>query len=230
MVRKRALDVRREGFRAMIGARKLTVPKLASLAKVPASTLYSYLAGAAQSLRGDTEKKLADALKVSISELYQEQDNQSEPVELPVENLKIVGEIAAGVWVEENGYEEPYETLPVTPDSRFAGMKQFALRVRGPSMNKIMQENEFAICVDFWDIGREAKTDDIVVVTRTRKDGQLRETTLKQVVVAKSGVIELWPRSTDPKHQEPVLLTDGEEDGVAVAITAFVIARHVPLL
>lgn len=195
----------------------------------PAPTYLSHENGT-RGLRLEVAKKYARAFGVSATWLLTgEEQRKLTPLQVEVTTLPVVGEVAAGVWLEEVGFEEPHEHIPVVPDSRFAGMRQFALRVRGPSMNLLINEPEYVVCVDAIDMGREPKNNDIVVVTRTRRAGHLRETTLKQVEI-KGRTVELWPRSSDPKFQTPVVLNDNEGDDVSVEITAYVIAVHRPLL
>lgn len=186
--------------------------------------------GGIRGIRPIAAKRYAKAFRVSTAWILtgEETGNLSKP-QLPVDTLPVLGDVAAGVWVEQNGYDEPHEFVPVVADSRFSGMKQFALKVRGESMNVLIRDGEFVICVDAIDLGRAPRKDDIVVVTRTRSAGHLRETTLKQVEVNR-GKVELWPRSTDKKYQLPLILNDGDEDGVDVEITAYVIAVHRPML
>lgn len=181
-------------------------------------------------IRSDVAKKYARAFGVTAAWLLTGEDNK--PLispQLPVDTLPVVGEVAAGVWLEQVGYEEPFDHIPVVPDFRFAGVKQYALRVKGPSMDLLIREGECVICVDAIDLGRTPQNNDIVVVQRTRKAGHLLETTLKQVEIRDDGRVELWPRSTDPRFQKPVVLHDGDDD-VTVEITAYVIAVHRPLL
>jgi hypothetical protein len=52
----------------------------------------------------------------------------------------------------------------------------------------------------------------------------LREITLKEAVVDSDGVV-LWPRSTNPKWNEPLPLTFGEDDAdMEVRITGILVA------
>lgn len=136
--------------------------------------------------------------------------------------VDIIGEVAMGVWVEETAYIEPHDPVPMMNDPQFRGMKLFALRARGPSMNRIIHDGDVVICVDKWELGKDIADEDIVVVVRTRSGGQMRETTLKQVEI-KDGKIRLWPRSDDPRFQSPIELNESGERGVTVEITAFVV-------
>ena len=147
-----------------------------------------------------------------------------------INSIPVWGEVAAGVWIEENGFEvdvSEMETIPVVPDQRFAKYRQYALRVRGESMNKIIQDGEYAVCVDVATI-RTWVDGDVVVVVRRRYGGHMRETTIKQVSITPEHGLQLWPRSDDPRFQEPIQLKNG--DGDTVEIAALVIAKHASLL
>jgi transcriptional regulator with XRE-family HTH domain len=139
----------------------------------------------------------------------------------------ISGEIAAGVWVEQSAIDEPAEYLTgFVPDARYAHLRQFALLVRGDSMNEIIRDGEYVICVDWVDLGKVPETDDVVVVLRQRFGGQMRETTLKQIVVTTDGQIELWPRSNNPRFKDCVkLCAEDEEDGTTTEIIGFAIQK-----
>jgi hypothetical protein len=54
-----------------------------------------------------------------------------------------------------------------------------------------------------------------VIIERERPDG-LIETTIKEMVQAADGTIELWPRSTDPRHQ--ALVPYDEHNGATVRV------------
>lgn len=185
--------------------------------------------GSPKVLPDDIRRALAHILRVEEAELSLLPVPKNLSLTESVKNLAVVGEVVAGVWLEEVSFDEPFEHVAVVPDARFNGMRQFALSVRGPSMDKLIREGEFAICVDAIDLGRAPQHDDIVVVTRTRRAGHLRETTLKQVEVHGSRV-ELWPRSNDPKFQKKIILSKSDDEAVSVEISAYVISVLRPLI
>lgn len=61
---------RRAAFRGWLEANGLTVADVARRSKVPASTIYSYLAGKAQSLTGANQEKIARAVGATIEQLF----------------------------------------------------------------------------------------------------------------------------------------------------------------
>ncbi len=134
--------------------------------------------------------------------------------------LELHGEVAGGVWIElPENQDMELERVPVAPDSRYPVDAQYALRVRGNSVNKTARDGSIVVCVDIMAAGIEIRDKDLVVVERKR--GSIVETTIKRVKKGNGG-LELWPESDDPAHQEK--LTLGHRRGAAeVSIKALVI-------
>jgi hypothetical protein len=61
---------RRESFRAWMRANDTTTAKVAKRAGVPATTLYDFLKGETQTLRGDTERKIAKAYRLDVEVMF----------------------------------------------------------------------------------------------------------------------------------------------------------------
>jgi transcriptional regulator with XRE-family HTH domain len=61
---------RRQAFRHWMDAMELTPAEIARRAAIPPTTLYSYLAGKSDSLKGATEQKIADAFNVPVEVLF----------------------------------------------------------------------------------------------------------------------------------------------------------------
>lgn len=128
--------------------------------------------------------------------------------------VPIVGEVAAGLWVEvfddepQDAREFVYVAVP-----GYERVRLQAWRVRGPSMNRKYVEGSFVITCSVVD-GGVRHNDDVVVMRRS--SGRV-EFTIKEVVVDAD---ETWltPRSTDPKFQKPWKLErniDGQ-DGLEI--------------
>lgn len=64
------IDNRRDAFKAWMAANDLTVADVARKAKVPPTTLYSYLDGKSQSLKGINEEKIATAFATTTERLF----------------------------------------------------------------------------------------------------------------------------------------------------------------
>lgn len=176
----------------------------------------------------DVRITLSRILKVSIGDLSLNSfslHRELKPPHTSQEGLRVIGEVAAGVWLEEQPEEETDDVLyGLVRDPRFPNARQFALRLRGDSCDLYGSDGDYVVCVDAYDIGRSPQHNDFVIAVRSRMNGQIRETTCKQVEI-REGRIELWPRSRNPKYQEPIILAaPGEEDHTEVEITAYVLS------
>lgn len=135
------------------------------------------------------------------------------------DRMPVQGYVLAGAFQETYTPDGP-AFIDISGDVRYKGQRQFALLVKGPSINREARDGEYAICVAF--DGKPAN-DDLVVVERRRAG--LFEATIKKVRVTPSG-IELWPDSDHPDHQAPIRYTDGlnpETDEVVIVakVTGF---------
>jgi SOS-response transcriptional repressor LexA len=147
-----------------------------------------------------------------------------------VKSVPVIGRTAAGLWMEHDGLtEEIEEAIPTVP-GRYAQAQaeQYAYRVAGNSMDKLrFHDGDFIICVPYWMFRNVLRDGDIVVVERRR--GHLTERTCKQLVLTEAAY-ELWPRSTDPRYQTPIVIPIAsdwhEDDETVVEITGLVIGRY----
>lgn len=118
--------------------------------------------------------------------------------------VKVLGAVEAGAW-REPGLEDGGEPLPVIVTDNDAGL--YALRVVGPSMNLRYEEGTCVIVRPWaggpWPVGKR------VVVQRTDSSGKV-ETTLKELVAGDDG-LELWPRSSDQRFQDPIPFKNGDD-------------------
>ena len=129
--------------------------------------------------------------------------------EISQRRIPILGEVAAGAWLEApvmHPLSEPGEYVPFVPADIAADPGLFALRVRGTSINNIAPDGSLLICVRYSHSGRDLDHNELVIVERQDADGTF-ETTAKRARRGKQGAIELWPDSNDPRHQAPIVLT-----------------------
>lgn len=225
------VSINRDRLRQII-AEKQTSARALSLAVSTNSTLVrDILTGKSKNARGDTMAKIAEHLGVAVEELMTGVDvpvARSAPqlVELPVR-----GEVRAGAWSQvEDDQSEP-ETHPAARDPRFPKAAQWLSIVRGDSMNALVRngrpagiyDGDMVHCVDAVDADYRPRTGDVVEVERRRFQGRERELTLKQVEVSEQGVL-LWPRSTNPRFQEPLPYREGDSSDVEVLIRGWVIS------
>ena len=233
MQNRKEIERRRDAFKVFVKSKNFNVPKLAAAAGIPRSTLYSYWRGETDHMLGVTETRIADVLNASIEEMFGENLDKASlspqsPAEIELSSVPVVGKVQAGVWLEVEGFHGDAgdeERIPVVPNPRYARFKQWAVKVLGDSVNKEIPDGHFAICVDV-ECGRHPKEGDLVVVQRLRDGGGLVETTIKEVRENGSG-LELWPCSTNPVHNGPIPLGNGQES-TSVAIKGFVIGAYKP--
>jgi SOS-response transcriptional repressor LexA len=114
---------------------------------------------------------------------------------------------------------------PAPVDPRYPHAKQWLREVAGDSMNaKGIVSGDLVHLVDWAECGLELTTGQIIEVTRYRDGGELREVTLKEVEVKAPGNFLLWPRSTNPKWKEPIVLNGADDDGPQVKVTGLLLA------
>jgi SOS-response transcriptional repressor LexA len=142
-----------------------------------------------------------------------------------VQYIPVVGEVRAGAWLEIDGESEVSGSIPLSVDLRYRNQRQFALKVVGTSMNKVVRPGVFVVVADWTDNGSDISEDDLVVVRRER--AHTYEVTLKRVKKGEKAW-ELWPESDDPRHQEPIRLANENPDW-EVAIVGKVIGKYEPL-
>lgn len=147
------------------------------------------------------------------------------PSTIGLTTVKVVGTAAAGLWKELSITSDDYygmEDIPVVENARYAGKEQYALLVEGNSINRVIHDGEFAICVNWAELGIEPATGQFVHVERSR--GGLQEVTIKKIHMVGARV-QLWPDSTDPRFQSPIDLSDVAEE-TEVTIRGLVIGSY----
>lgn len=145
------------------------------------------------------------------------------------ERVVIIGAVQAGHWTEtiELPGDEQFEVmLPV--DQRYPGVTRTGLLARGSSMNRVFPPGTILVCVSSIEAGRDPIQGEYVIVQRRSADGMI-EATVKEYQIDESGQSWLWPRSTDPAHQQPLqvaaYMAEGE-DNDSLLISGFVIGSY----
>lgn len=175
-----------------------------------------------------TLMKLVNHLKLSFDELL----TGASPVKNALKTAPVIGETAAGQWLEPDSWDEAkYPPVPFVP-TRFADLEQRAYRVIGNSMNdRDIHDGAFVITVEYSKVRTQPQDGDIVVVERQR-DGGLVERTIKEIVI-KPDRIELTPRSTDERFRDPFIirrdLSTNPDDPIRIEIVALVIGSYMPV-
>jgi transcriptional regulator with XRE-family HTH domain len=137
--------------------------------------------------------------------------------------LRVVGEVAAGLWREGNVYFAQ-ETKPVAPHPDYPHYAQRLYRVSGNSINRVAQNGEYLHTVDVKAAELKPEHGDLVIVRRMRHD--MAEYTAKQIVYLDGRWI-LRPDSSDPDWQSDIELESDE--GEQIEVTDIVIGKWAPV-
>lgn len=139
----------------------------------------------------------------------------------------IVGLVKAGAWkdISVESQSTDYETIDAPHNERFPNARQYALKVEGDSMNEVVPDGHFAICVDFAETGLAPEHGMIVHVEQRIAGTHIIETTLKEIE-RKNGKYRLIPRSTNRSHKP--LEIDGN-DKAEVIIRGLAVGTWNPL-
>jgi repressor LexA len=154
--------------------------------------------------------QVAAALGVPQSELMPEAATSAAPTSqltgAHLTRLMVVGAVQAGHYTEasewDGGDQYPFYAQA---DDRYPGVERFGLEVRGRSMDLIYPPGSIVICVRFFEIGEEPLPGDIVVALQRDVTGDV-EATLKEFLIDDQGRRVLWPRSSAPEFQTPIIL------------------------
>ena len=175
---------------------------LARAAGLNETAVRDILKGRSRNPRSDTLEALGHVLGCSIDALRGNVAAPEEPDSL--RKVRVIGSVQAGEWIEALEWPpSDWYVIDAPEDDRFNGVQRFALEVRGPSMNRVYAEGDIVICVRFGDIGRLPASGERVVVQRRNGQGMI-EATVKEFVVDRAGQSWLWPRSSDPRFQDPI--------------------------
>ena len=212
-----------------------------------ASAIRNFREGKSQSPRLDTLRKLAPTLQTTPEWLAFGVDADiakamEESAALPYASLPVIGEVAAGRWLEADDHvDEPeHDPVPVQPDPRWKPEDQYGLVVRGNSINRVALDGDILACVNAVAARYVPREDDLVIVEMRRNAGLLRQRTAKRFM-RQATHVELWPDSDDPRWQKPIIIPHGptpleammeDEDGdgrIDVSIAALVTWVHRPI-
>lgn len=167
----------------------------------------------------ETLAKLADALGVpaayfldaAAENLHRPEYGGSDKSKMSfVETIYVKGFVQAGAWQE--ALEWPVsDWLPAyaPPDPRYSTIDRFGLEVRGNSMNKVYPDGSIVIAVKLDDLGRLPRSGErVVVLSRATNGSPAMEATVKKYQIDNDGRHILWPESTDPLYQVPIILDE----------------------
>lgn len=143
--------------------------------------------------------------------------------------MPVRGEVAAGLWLEISGSDEPeFESFAVPFHVDYPPDAQYGLIVRGTSINRQAQPGDILQCLDVGISGATPQENELVIVERRRAQAGQKEVTAK-VYRRKGPIIELVPDSTDERWSEPLVLDPRHaKDDEEIAIIAIVIGTYRP--
>ncbi|ESQ82374.1 hypothetical protein AEAC466_17275 [Asticcacaulis sp. AC466] len=136
-----------------------------------------------------------------------------------------------GVWIEAFDFSDvPLGEVEGAPVKSYPRTQQWYEKLEGDSMNVVFPDGTYLQVVDAIAIQYVPKSGDVVIVERTRDAGFLRERSAKQVEIGADGTVQLWPRSTNPRWQQPIQINDHPTDEtVQVRIAAKVVRAIIDL-
>lgn len=235
----------RDKLRALIAAKKITPRELSRRVGDNPYLVRDILSGKSRNPRTDTIAKIAMELGVDVSEFMVNDQGPTLKTDSPSPRivprlLPVRYRAQAGHWYEVE-FEEPPSVVsyPVAPDPRYSSLPQWLEEVVGDSANQRIQPGQLIHVVDAIAMGYAAQEGHWVVVERRRDQGRTRERSVKQVHIRPDGVVELWPRSTNPKWSNPLIesspaaTTDAGHpietpDGIEVEIVGLVVGAYDP--
>lgn len=136
----------------------------------------------------------------------------------PLDAIVVMGEVQAGIWREVQFLDDTFlGTLFLQPTHKPLLGNAIGLIVRGESLNKIAKDADILVVESTTKTGTVPHDGELVIVERKRHQEGLIEVSAKRL---RGNGTELWPESTDPRFQEPLVL--GEHDDETVQIIGLV--------
>ena len=134
-----------------------------------------------------------------------------EPSAAAMDVVFVQGAVQAGVWHAALEWDASDWYGVTVPQSRkHPGRQRFGLEVRGTSMDRHYPDGTVVLVIKFDAIGRLPRPGDHVVVLQRSRNGAEWEATLKEYDRDAGGRHLLWPRSTDPDFQVPIIIAADE--------------------
>jgi transcriptional regulator with XRE-family HTH domain len=219
-------ELDRDKLRALMKARGMTSRELSLTFTTNDSAVKNILSGKSRNPRSDTINGIAKGLDVPVSAFMRPSFSEMASVSGAFARtqssgdgteLMVLHRAKAGTWIEADFAVDDYvmPPRPVNRDPRFPRARQWLELVDGDSINRLIADGEYAIVVSAHDVNYSPRQGDLVIVERRRNGGHLRERSVKQVAIhPDDGSVQLWPRSTNPKWSEPLVVTDGAQDNL----------------
>lgn len=199
------MDITREKLRLLLAETNTDMSALSLKIGRNKTYIQQYITkGIPKKLDGDLRKEICMVLgkPENCLEVDAPSPIHLEPIPMPDNTYHIIGEVQAGVWSEAKQWHED-DWIAVEYANKRKYKNLYALRVRGESMNKMVQDGEYIIVVPLYDYPKDLKSGLLVVVERCLKQMDICELTLKELVITDKGA-QLWPRSFHTDFQEPL--------------------------
>lgn len=130
--------------------------------------------------------------------------------------IEVIGHAQAGVFTELVEWDEPSRyKVNISQDDGFSPeFTRYGIEVRGESMNKVFPDGSIVSVIDFEELGKKPATGDYVTVLRRDAYGPGFEATIKALQIKDDGTICLWPKSTDPRYQQPLIISPPNDERI----------------
>ena len=168
---------------------------------------------------------LADALGVSVDQVIFGTIVENRPVK----QIYVVGQVAAGLWFENDAFDEQrFGEIPIS-EGKWSNFDQRGYKVVGDSVDAIgIADGSFVVTVPYWQARTHIQDGDTVVVER--HDGHRIERTVKVVSIL-PGEFRLEARSNNPRWKDayisiPRKTVSGEPDDGRIEIVGLVIGSY----
>lgn len=208
-----------ERLRKAREAAGLSAEELATRLGVSVSSIRAHENGQ-NGIRPHRAGAYAQALKVTPAFiLYGDKATHGEaPSFAKTVRLPIRFTVAAGAWEPvEEWRDEPLGFGEAHKLSAYEAFPQWLEKVSGDSYNQKIPDGSLIHVVDAVAMGYAPKHGDTVVVVRRRAQGSFLERSVKEVVLTPFGT-ELWPRSFNPKWDQPLNYTRETKPGEDVEV------------
>lgn len=132
------------------------------------------------------------------------------------EGMAVDGYVAASSWQEKDELgQAPTEYIPISRDPAYPNRRQYAIKVRGTSMNRVVQDGDYVIVADAFAV---SPRDGEIVVVKRSQDGGLIERSLKVYRAPKNRgePPALVPDSTDDRFKPLALEGNVELEAVVI--------------
>jgi repressor LexA len=183
---------------AIRGIRRGATPRIDRLQALAPVLGVSFEQLAALAAKSDNDKPEQAATAQSVK-----------AVKLKFETIYVLGSVQAGNWKQAVEWpSDEWIPLSIPMDPRHQNAKRFALQVRGKSMDLLYPSGTILICARYNDINVHPTTGDKVICLRRDKETDGYEATVKEYQATDDGRVILWPRSSQPEFQFPIVLTE----------------------